>query len=365
VAIDPRTGEIKAMVGGANFGKSQFNRAVQMKRQPGSSFKPFIYTAALEDGISPGTVLSDRPKTYEVFRNKWNPFGKWSPKNFNKKFSGAVTMRDALERSLNLPSIDLLEKVGISKAIDTSRKMGITSDLTPGLALALGVCEVSPLEITSAMGTLPSGGVRREPFAIKKIENSDGSLVYEHEKKEIRVLEENIAYLMIDIMKGVLSRGTGYKGRLSRPAAAKTGTSQDFKDAWTIGFTPQLICGVWVGNDDNKPMQGVAEVSVCPRIFKAFMESALQNEPPLDFPHPTGMVDARICLSSGMLANPYCPRNLVVAGSFFKGKEPISECYIHPIAKDDENKDEDNQDQDPAAPETSNDTNTNNEEPAQ
>lgn len=330
IALDPRSGEIKAMVGGADFQKSQFNRAVQMKRQPGSSFKPFIYAAALELGISPGIVLSDRPKTFSVMPNRWNPDGKWAPKNFDRNFRGNVTMRYALERSLNLPSIELLDKVGITSAMSMARRMGITSNLEYAMALALGVCEVSPLEITSALGTLANNGVRVEPTAIKRITNRESMAIYDHEMIGERVMEANIAALTVDLMKGVLIRGTGARGRLTRPAAAKTGTTEEFKDAWIIGFTPNLICGVWVGNDNNSHMRGVAEVAVCPRIFKEFMEKALVSLPVLDFPQPTGISNVKICLDSGLLPNRFCPQNRIVTGTFFEKDVPLSECYVHP-----------------------------------
>ncbi len=330
LAIDPRTGFIKAMVGGADFVKSQFNRAIQMKRQPGSSFKPFVYAAAIEQGISPGTVLADKPTTYNVFPNKWNPFGKWEPKDFDRKWRGNVTMRYALEHSLNLPAIELLNKVGIDSAISMARRLGITSNLESGLALTLGVSDVSMIEMVSAYGVFANNGVKVEPTAITKIVNRDGAVIYQYEPKGERVLEENVAAIMVDMMKGVLARGTGYMGRLNRPAAAKTGTTEDFKDAWIIGYTPQLVTGVWVGNDDNHHMKGIAEVAICPRIFKDFMTQATANDPPLDFPPPQGLVTVRICLSSGLLANSYCPANRVVAAQFFENDVPISQCYIHP-----------------------------------
>ncbi|MBI5699534.1 penicillin-binding protein 1A [Candidatus Saganbacteria bacterium] len=330
VAVDPRTGYIKAMVGGADFGKSQFNRASQMKRQPGSSFKPFVYAAALEQGISPGTILHDKPKTFDVFRSRWNPTGKWAPKNFDTKFHGNVTMREALERSLNLPSIELLEKVGIPSAISMARRMGIESHLEPALSLTLGASEVSPLEITSAFGTLANHGVRVAPSAIIKIVDRGGVVLYQNEARGEQVVDANTVAVMVDIMKGVLTRGTGYKGRINRPAAAKTGTTEEFKDAWLIGFVPQLVAGVWVGNDDNAPMKGIAEVGVVPRIWKAFMEKALVAEAPLDFPAPVGLVKAEICLSSGLKPNSYCPKNRIITADFFEKDVPVTECFIHP-----------------------------------
>jgi penicillin-binding protein 1A len=307
VSIDPRTGYIKAMVGGADFYESKFNRVTQAKRQPGSSFKPFVYTAAMEQGISPGAILVDEPTTFEVFPNKWNPKGTWSPKNFNKKFNGSVTLRYALEKSLNIPAVKLLERVGIQSAIDVARRMGIKSHLEPGLALSLGVSEVSLLELTSAYGVFANSGIRVEPTSITKIENRDGVIIYKHTILEKRALDTNIAAVMIDLMKGVLLRGTGVRGQINRPAAAKTGTTEEFKDAWFVGFVPQLVTGVWVGNDDNTSMKGVAEVAICPRIWKEYNIRALANEPILTFPKPERLIKTRICKTSGKPVGPYCP----------------------------------------------------------
>ncbi|MCU0641498.1 MAG: PBP1A family penicillin-binding protein [Candidatus Margulisbacteria bacterium] len=297
VSLDPRTGYIKALVGGADFLESKYNRVTQAKRPPGSSFKPFVYTAAIEQGLMPGEVLQDTPTTFTVWPNRWNPGGTWTPNNFDNKFHGAVTMRGALERSLNIPSIKLLERVGIQSAIDVAQKMGIRSKLEPGLALALGASEVSILELTSAFGVFANAGIRVEPTAITKIENRDGVALFNHRTVERRVLDENVAAIMIDLMRGVLSRGTGFRGQIDRPAAAKTGTSQEFRDAWFVGFVPQLATGVWVGNDDNSPMKGIAEVAICPRIWKSYNQIVLAGQPVLNFPAPEGLTPADYLLA--------------------------------------------------------------------
>ncbi|MCX5725887.1 MAG: PBP1A family penicillin-binding protein, partial [Candidatus Saganbacteria bacterium] len=186
VAIDPRTGYIKAMVGGASFEASEFNRVTQAKRQPGSSFKPYVYTAAMELGISPGFVIDDSAVTFEVPADEWNPTGKWQPKNFDGKFRGGVTVRQALEQSLNIPSIKLLDMIGVQAAINTAKKMGIESPLKRNLALTLGVSEITLLEHTSAFGVFANSGVRVEPTAILRVETSDGDVIEKHAIREKR-----------------------------------------------------------------------------------------------------------------------------------------------------------------------------------
>ncbi|MFH1347117.1 MAG: PBP1A family penicillin-binding protein [Candidatus Margulisiibacteriota bacterium] len=329
VSLDPRTGYIKAMVGGVDFYESKFNRSTQAKRQPGSSFKPFVFAAAMEQGISPGTIIMDSATTFDVYPNKWNPKGTWEPKNFDRKFRGAVTLRYALEKSLNIPAIKLLERVGISSAINLAQRMGIKSHIEPGLALTLGVSELSLLELTSAYGVFANSGIRVEPAAITKVENRDGVTIYKHIIKEQRALNTNIAAVMIDLMTGVLSRGTGVRGKIARPAAAKTGTTEEYRDAWFIGFVPQLVTGVWVGNDNNKSMEGVAEVAVCPRIWKEYNNKALVDEPILTFPKPEGLVKVNICQESGKLVGPYCPIKEHRWVTLWKKDVPSDNCDVH------------------------------------
>lgn len=333
VSLDPRTGYIRAMVGGASFEASEFNRAWQSKRQPGSSFKPFVYTAAMELGVSPGFILDDSPVTYEVPADEWNPKGKWEPKNFDEKYRGKVTLRQALEKSLNIPSVRLLDKIGVGNAIDVAQKMGIKSPLKRSLGLTLGISEVTLLEMTSAYGVFADGGIRVEPTAIIKIEGPRGQLIYRHTLVEKRVLDKNIAAVMVDMMQGVLLRGTGVRGNIDRPAGAKTGTTEEFKDAWFIGYVPQLVTGVWVGNDNNEPMEGVTEVAVTPRMWKAYMSNVLFDEPMIDFPKPEGLVEETICLDSGKIPNKDCPGDRIVKATFWWNDRPTETCTYHPTTE--------------------------------
>ncbi|MFC1511378.1 transglycosylase domain-containing protein [Candidatus Margulisiibacteriota bacterium] len=329
VSLDPRTGYIKALIGGVDFYASKFNRATQARRQPGSAFKPFVYTAAMEQRISPGTILMDEQTTFEVWPNEWNPEGTWDPKNFTKEFYGPVSVRYALEKSLNIPSIKLLERVGINSAIETARRMGIKSHLEPGLALTLGVSEVTLLELTSAYTPFANAGIRVEPTAVTRIENRDGVVLYKHTIQEKKAIDSNTAAVMVDLMSGVLKRGTGVRGRLARPAAAKTGTTENFKDAWFVGFVPQLTTGVWVGNDNNVSMEGVAEVAVCPRMWKSYNQIVLANEPVLSFPKPEGLIQVEICEASNKLPNDYCPfiaRRIV---TYWRDSVPREKCDFH------------------------------------
>lgn len=332
LSLDPRTGYIKAMVGGVDFYQSKFNRATQSKRSPGSAFKPFVYATAIEQGLSPGTILQDTLTTFEVFPNEWNPEGTWTPMNYDEKFRGPVTLRYALEKSLNIPAIKILERVGIRSAINVARRMGIKSHLEPGLALTLGASEVTMLELTSAYGTLANSGIHVEPASIIKVEDPNGVTLYKSTIKEKRALDPNVAAVMIDLMKGVLLRGTGVRGQINRPAAAKTGTAEEFRDAWFVGFVPQLVTGVWVGNDDNTSMKGVAEVAVCPRIWKEYNLRALANLPKLDFPKPEGLVETTICIKSGKLARTYCPKKDQRKEKFWSKDVPKEKCDIHKSA---------------------------------
>lgn len=333
VSLDPRTGYIRAMVGGASFEASEFNRAWQSKRQPGSSFKPFIYTAAMEVGVSPGFILEDSPATYEVPADEWNPEGKWEPKNFDEKYRGKVTVRQAIEKSLNIPSVRLIDKIGVGNALDVAKRMGIKSPLKRALGLTLGISEVTLLEMTSAYGVFANGGIRVEPTAIIKIEGPRGQLIYRHTISEKRVLDKNIAAVMVDLMQGVLLRGTGVRGNIDRPAGAKTGTTEEFKDAWFIGYVPQLVTGVWVGNDNNEPMEGVTEVAVTPRMWKAYMSNVLFDEPVIDFPKPEGLVEETICLDSGKIPNKDCPGDRIVKATFWWNDRPTETCTYHPTTE--------------------------------
>lgn len=317
VALDPRTGYIRAMVGGYDFRTSQFNRAWQAHRQPGSAFKPFTYTVALMRGIPPTHLLLDAPIEFTL------PDGKvWAPQNYDKQWHGLITMRYALEHSINVASVRLEQEVGPGAVVALAHRMGITSPLQPNLSLTLGSSDVTLLEMVSAYGVFATEGIRAEPVAILKVTDRRGKVLEEHTPDRHVVLSPEVAYLMTDLLKGVVERGTGTAANIGIPEAGKTGTTDDYRNAWFIGFTPSLVAGVWVGNDDDSPMNRVVGGSVPARIWASFMKQATAGEPKDDWPRPEGIVEETVCGTSGLLASPSCPDPRPEL--FIRGTEPDS-----------------------------------------
>jgi len=286
LAIDPRTGETKAMIGGYDFSRSRFNRAIQAKRQPGSAFKPFIYAAAFDLGFSPSAVIDDSPVTYQAVIN--GQLTDWSPQNYDGKFRGPITLREALEDSVNVATIRLLEQVGVHRVVEMAHQMGIQSELRPEYALALGVSEVSLMEMVSAFGVLANRGVRCEPFAIRRVTDRDGKILEEHFPEGQQVIREETAYTTAEVMKGVVERGTAAKASvLERPLAGKTGTTQDSTDAWFVGFTPSLVAGLWIGYDNPRSLgPRVTSATLALPIWIHTMKRALATSPVEDFGPP-------------------------------------------------------------------------------
>jgi penicillin-binding protein 1A len=331
VAIDPSTGEIRAMVGGRDFKKSEFNRASQARRQPGSGFKPIIWAAAFESGMTPSDRIIDAPVIFH-FRDKV-----WKPQNYEEEFYGPTTLREALEHSRNIVSIRLLGKIGVAPAIRLARKMGIKQYLQPNLTLALGSTGVTPLEMTSSYATLAGGGIYREPIAILKIVGPDGHTIEEKRPRETIALSEQTAYVTTSVMQGVIRRGTGWRARkLGRPAAGKTGTTNDCTDAWFVGFTPELATGVWVGFDDMRTL-GKKETGgkVASPIWTDFMKAALAGKPILDFKEPPRIEFAEVDPRSGLLAPPGSKKKISVA--FVEGTAPKK--YFDPTEEERLNED--------------------------
>jgi penicillin-binding protein 1A len=282
LAIDNPTGEIKAMVGGYSFDESKFNRATQALRQTGSSFKVYVYADALEQGVTPFDTVVDEPVTFRSGGQNY------SPHNYDNKFEGRITYRRALADSRNVPAVRLLDHVGVQSVISLARKFGITSPLPPYLPLALGASDLTLIEHTSAFTVFPDDGIHIEPHYIRRVTSYDGAVLEEPRPKVTDVVPPEVARTMVAMLEEVVQFGTGVRAKeLGRPSAGKTGTTNDFTDAWYIGFTPQLTAGVWVGNDDKRISLGKKETGARAAlpIWLEFMQQAVQGSPAEEFPN--------------------------------------------------------------------------------
>lgn len=281
-ALDPQTGYIKAMVGGYSFQRGEFNRAVYAKRQPGSSFKPFVYAAAIEKGFSPEDTILDEPISYRTGLKEW------SPSNYDGEFWGEITLRRALAFSRNVPTVRLAETVGIDSIINLAKKAGITSEIPADLSLALGSLSLSPLELTSAFAVFANGGKKIKPIAIKYVTDNTGKIILQNEPQPEEVLSPEVAYTITEMLKDVVAYGTGTRANIGRPVAGKTGTSNEFRDAWFVGYTPQLVAGVWVGYDDMRKSLGHGEAGgrASAPIWAQFMKEVLSSREIQDFQRP-------------------------------------------------------------------------------
>jgi penicillin-binding protein 1A len=282
VAIDNPSGEIKAMVGGYDFGESKFNRAMQAMRQTGSSFKVYVYAEALDQGASPFDTVVDAPVSFHSGGQLY------SPHNYDEKFEGRITLRRALADSRNIPAVRLLDKVGIENVISLARKFGIRSPLPPYLPLALGAADLTLMEHTSAFTVFPNDGIHIEPHYIRRVTSYDGSVLEEPRPVVTDAIPPDVARTMVAMLEEVVQFGTGVRAKqLGRPSGGKTGTTNDFTDAWYIGFTPQLTAGVWVGNDDKRVSLGKKETGAQAAlpIWLEFMQGAMEGIPVQDFPN--------------------------------------------------------------------------------
>ncbi len=318
VCLDARTGEVKAILGGRSFDESQFNRAIQSRRQPGSAFKPVIYSAALDQGMTPATIIMDAP-----YVSAPNEAGEvWKPKNYKEKFYGPTLIRTGLAKSRNVITVKILNKIGIDYAIDYARKMGIESELAPNLSLALGSSGVSLMELTRAYAVFANGGLLLKPFFIKRVVDRNGNIIEENQPVTEPVISPETAFVMTDLLKAVVSEGTGWRVRaLKRPVAGKTGTTNDLRDAWFMGYTPSLVTGVWVGYDDSREMgKGETGSRAASPIWLEFMQRVLEEKPVRDFDAPKGVVFANIDGETGQLASSHSKKKVFQA--FKEGTEP-------------------------------------------
>jgi len=318
VCMAPETGEIKAMIGGRDFKESQFNRAVQARRQPGSAFKPLIYAAALDKGMTPATVIIDAP--YVPAPDTGGET--WKPHNYKEKFYGPTLFRTGLAKSRNVVTIKILKQIGIDYAIAYAKKMGIASELAPDLSLALGSSGVSLLEITRAYGVFANAGMLATPIFVKRVVDRNGLVLEENQPQIRQVISSETAFVMTDLMRAVITEGTGWRIRaLKRPAAGKTGTTNNLRDAWFLGYTPHLVTGVWVGYDDSREMgDGETGSRAASPIWLYFMSAVLKGKPVSDFEVPQRVVFAKIDTETGLLAGPHS-RNAVFQ-SFIEGTQP-------------------------------------------
>ena len=327
VSIDPHTGYVRALVGGRDWNQSNFNRAVQAQRQPGSSFKPFVYTAAMDNGFKPTDSIVDEPVSFPGGNGQ-----PYEPQNYDHKFRGPVTLRYALQESINIPAIKLLRKVGVSLVASYARRMGIKSPIGQNLSLALGSSEVNLLELTSAYAVIANRGIRNEPLMILKVEDRAGNVLERNAPRPFEVLSEETSATMTSMMQSVMDHGTGFPARargFTIPAAGKTGTMDNYVDAWFVGFVPSLVCGVWVGFDEKKPIgRGMTGAMAALPIWTDFMIGATRAKPVEDFPMPAGTLSRIVCAETGMLATESCPNTTTEI--FAEGAEPTEYCTTHP-----------------------------------
>ncbi|MDR0486538.1 MAG: PBP1A family penicillin-binding protein [Elusimicrobiota bacterium] len=348
LAIDPKTGAIRAMVGGRDFKETQFNRATQAKRQAGSSFKPFVYLAAIEEGYTAASLLEDEPMVfkYNLQIHKWELVSRdvteleniaetvseedlidtnkvWNPLNYNRRYRGFVTLRTALALSINTCAVEMIMRVTPRKVVQTARRLGITSPLLDTLSLALGSSDVTLQEMVSAYSVFAAKGVKTTPYVITKIEDRNGKLLEQHIPQQQEVISPQASFIMTNMLRSVIERGSGWAAReLHRPSAGKTGTTNDFSDAWFIGYTPELVAGVWVGYDDRSIDLGEDATGgvVAAPIWTDFMKNALAGLPISDFSVPQDIEWALIDPQTGLLSLSRTPG--VYLEAFIKGTAP-------------------------------------------
>lgn len=299
VAVDPDNGFVRALVGGFSFSKSEFNRAVYAGRQPGSAIKPVIYASALENGFTPASIIIDEPVSYRGAAD-----GKdWLPENYDRQFHGPTRLREALAFSRNVVTVKLVEAVGIDKVLSFAKDVGITSPMPRDLTVALGSISLTPLELAMTYSTFANGGIRYNPITIKYVVDPGNTVIESNEPEGLESISRQSAYQITSMMRDVIEYGTGTAAQIGRPAAGKTGTSNDYKDAWFVGYTPQLVGCVWVGYDDMKRTLGRGEVGgrAAAPVWANFMNSVLSDLEPEDFRIPEGIVKAVIDPMTGLL----------------------------------------------------------------
>jgi penicillin-binding protein 1B len=330
VVLDPKTGSVLALVGGRDYRRSQFNRAVQARRQPGSLFKPFVYLAALEAAregqaghLTAASLLADEPVTFE------SEAGPWSPQNYDKQFHGQVTLRNALEQSFNVPAVRAAKAVGTKPIVQLLHRLGVTSALGDDLSsVALGSSSVSLMEITAAYGAVANGGIAVQPTAVRSTRDRQGDIVWNAVPDRQQATSPQGAYVLTSLLEGVIQRGTASKAKvigLQGAVAGKTGTTDGYRDAWFVGYTSDVVIGVWVGFDDERPLRLTGSQAALP----IWMDLARRVIPPNvpAFVMPSGVVTRDIDPKTGQLATFQCPEQ--VSEVFIEGTEPSVYCEVH------------------------------------
>ena len=339
VALDPQTGDVRALVGGRSFESSHFNRATQAKRQPGSAFKPFVFAAALERGWAPSSIVDRLDEPVQTLQGAWIPEDEHAD-------APSMTLRTALRTSSNRAAVRLLEDVGISHTVEYARRLGVGS--VPSVpSLALGSGEVTLEGMTAAYATFAAGGVHRVPVFIRRVEDREGTVIYETPRESSRVLSEQTAFLLSSMLSDVINYGTAWKARhagFQLPAAGKTGTTNDYLDAWFVGYTPKLVAGVWIGFDQPRTIvSGGYAGDVAVPLWGRFMKAATKGDRPEWFTPPRGLIGVAVCRVSGLLPADGCTdvevvsnsgeishRSMVITDYFARGKSPASQCPLHP-----------------------------------
>jgi penicillin-binding protein 1A len=321
LAIDNHTGQIKTLIGGYSFDRSKFDRAMQAYRQVGSAFKPIVYTAAIDRGYTPVSIIMDAPTTF--------PGGAgsppYSPLNYDRKFEGPVTLRHALEESRNVPAVRVMDEVGPAHVIQYARKLGLQSPIPPYLAVALGAAEATLVEMTSAYSVFPNQGVRLRPYSIAKVTDREGNVLEENRPEPKDAIRADTAFVMTNLLRGVVQRGTAAKAAsLNWPLGGKTGTTDDYTDAWFIGFDPDITVGVWIGFDQKKPigqnMTGAeAALPIWIEIMKAWIGD--RKDPPM-FTPPGNIIFVNVDKATGTAADPATPGT--ISEAFIAGTQPGS-----------------------------------------
>lgn len=322
VAIDPKTGQVKAMVGGKNYARSQLNRALA-RFQPGSAFKPFLYAAAIDSGYTPGSTITCEPVSFPQANGT-----SYEPHDFQGGYHDRpFTLKEALYTSDNVVAVRLNDYVGPARVADYARRMGITSPLRPVLSLPLGTSEVTPLELAGAYGPLANKGIKTETYFIQKITDRTGRVLEEHRPKMEQAIDEKIAYVVSDMLTAVLQPGgtaANISAAIERPAAGKTGTTENLKEAWFVGYTPDLVAAVYIGYDDKSKEVGQTGSQIAAPIWASFVKVSLKNVPASGFTMPAGVIRVNICAEDGLLAGPFTTKSIETA--FIQGTEPIAVC---------------------------------------